>query len=114
MGIPRFPVRGLLKAKAELALSITDYNLKRLITIKETPACSSSVPDQREASPLLSTPTPRRRFCTACYTEAFNMSVLNLRPCYCLVRLGAGMRRKRRYKNDLCTERPSVKAITTS
>jgi transposase len=34
MGVPRFLVRGLLKAKAELALSITAYNLKRLITIK--------------------------------------------------------------------------------
>lgn len=38
MGIPRFLVRGLLKAKAELALSITAYNLKRLIAIKATPA----------------------------------------------------------------------------
>jgi hypothetical protein len=38
MGIPRFLVRGLLKAKAELALSITAYNLKRLIAIKGTPA----------------------------------------------------------------------------
>jgi transposase len=36
MGIPRFLVRGLLKAKAELALSITAYNLKRLIAIKGT------------------------------------------------------------------------------
>ena len=38
MGVPRFLVRGLLKAKAELALSITGYNLKRLIAIKGTPA----------------------------------------------------------------------------
>jgi transposase len=38
MGIPRFLVRGLLKAKAELALSITGYNLKRMIAIKGTPA----------------------------------------------------------------------------
>jgi len=37
MGIPRFLVRGLLKAKAELALSITGYNLKRLIEIKSVP-----------------------------------------------------------------------------
>lgn len=37
MGSPRFLVRGLLKAKAELALSITCYNLKRLIAIKGTP-----------------------------------------------------------------------------
>jgi transposase len=36
MGTPRFLVRGLLKAKAELALSITAYNLKRLIAIKGT------------------------------------------------------------------------------
>jgi transposase len=36
MGIPRFLVRGLLKAKAELALCITGYNLKRLIAIKGT------------------------------------------------------------------------------
>ena len=34
MGIPRFLVRGLPKAKAELALSVTAYNLKRLIAIK--------------------------------------------------------------------------------
>jgi transposase len=38
MGIPRFLVRGLLKAKAELGLSITAYNLNRLIAIKGTPA----------------------------------------------------------------------------
>lgn len=38
MGIPRFLVRGLRKAKAELALSVTAYNLKRLIAIKGTPA----------------------------------------------------------------------------
>ena len=38
MGIPRFLVRGLLKAKAELALSVTAYNLKRLIAIKGTSA----------------------------------------------------------------------------
>lgn len=37
MGIPRFLVRGLLKAKAELALSIIAYNLKRLIAIKGAP-----------------------------------------------------------------------------
>jgi transposase len=38
MGFPRFLVRGLLKAKAELALTVTGYNLKRLIAIKGTPA----------------------------------------------------------------------------
>lgn len=38
MGSPRFLVRGLRKAKAELALSITGYNLKRLIAIKGAPA----------------------------------------------------------------------------
>lgn len=38
MGNPRFLVRGLRKAKAELALSVTSYNLKRLIAIKGTPA----------------------------------------------------------------------------
>ena len=38
MGVPRFLVRGLLKAKAELALSVTAYNLKRLIAIKGTSA----------------------------------------------------------------------------
>jgi transposase len=37
MGIPRFLVRGLLKAKAEFALSVTSYNLKRLIAIKTVP-----------------------------------------------------------------------------
>ena len=34
MGVRRFLVRGLLKAKAEFALSVIAYNLKRLITIK--------------------------------------------------------------------------------
>lgn len=38
MGIPRFLVRGLQKAKAELALSITAYNLKRLIAVRGVPA----------------------------------------------------------------------------
>lgn len=38
MGVPRFLVRGLLKAKAELALSVIGYNLKRLIAIKGTSA----------------------------------------------------------------------------
>lgn len=38
MGFPRFLVRGLRKAKAELALSITGYNIKRMIAIKGVPA----------------------------------------------------------------------------
>ena len=33
MGHPRFLLRGLKKAKSELALSIMAYNLKRMITI---------------------------------------------------------------------------------
>jgi transposase len=38
MGAPRFLVRGLRKARSELALSVLCYNLKRLIAIKGTPA----------------------------------------------------------------------------
>jgi hypothetical protein len=38
MGIPRFLVRGLPKAKAELALGVLSYNLKRVITILGVPA----------------------------------------------------------------------------
>jgi transposase len=38
MGVPRFLVRGLKKARSELALSVLCYNLKRLIAIKGTPA----------------------------------------------------------------------------
>lgn len=37
MGLPRFLVRGLSKAKAELALSILGYNLKRVIGILGVP-----------------------------------------------------------------------------
>jgi hypothetical protein len=37
MGVPRFLVRGLRKARAELALCVTAYNLKRLIAIKGVP-----------------------------------------------------------------------------
>jgi transposase len=44
MGFPRFLVRGLRKAKAELALSITGYNLKRLIAIKGVPALLRALP----------------------------------------------------------------------
>lgn len=38
MGHPRFLVRGLIKAKAELALTVLSYNLKRAITILGVPA----------------------------------------------------------------------------
>ena len=38
MGHPRFLLRGLLKAKAELALSVLSYNLKRVINILGVPA----------------------------------------------------------------------------
>jgi transposase len=38
MGHPRFLVRGLVKAKAELALGVLSYNLKRVIAILGVPA----------------------------------------------------------------------------
>ena len=38
MAYPRFLVRGLLKAKAELALGVLSYNLKRVINILGVPA----------------------------------------------------------------------------
>lgn len=38
MGYPRFLVRGLEKAKAELALTVLSYNLKRVIRILTVPA----------------------------------------------------------------------------
>jgi transposase len=38
MGHPRFLVRGLLKTKAELALGVLSYNLKRVINILAVPA----------------------------------------------------------------------------
>jgi transposase len=38
MGYPRFLVRGLKKAKAELALGVMSYNLKRVINILGVPA----------------------------------------------------------------------------
>lgn len=38
MGIPRFLVRGLKKAKAELALVVLSYNLKRVINTLSVPA----------------------------------------------------------------------------
>jgi len=38
MGHPRFLVRGLTKAKAELALTVLSYNLKRVINILGVPA----------------------------------------------------------------------------
>lgn len=38
MGHPRFLIRGVIKAKAELALTVLSYNLKRAITILGVPA----------------------------------------------------------------------------
>ena len=38
MGLPRFLVRGLKKAKAELALGVLSYNLKRVINLLGVPA----------------------------------------------------------------------------
>ena len=38
MGYPRFLLKGLAKAKSELALSITAYNLKRTAAIPGVPA----------------------------------------------------------------------------
>jgi hypothetical protein len=38
MAHPRFLLRGLLKAKAELALGVLSYNLKRVINILGAPA----------------------------------------------------------------------------
>lgn len=38
MGLPRFLVRGLTKVKAEMALSVTAYNLRRVINILGVPA----------------------------------------------------------------------------
>jgi transposase len=38
MGLPRFLVRGLRKAKAELALGVLSYNLKRVINMLGVPA----------------------------------------------------------------------------
>jgi transposase len=38
MGLPRFLVRGLRKAKAELALTVLAFNMKRVINIRGVPA----------------------------------------------------------------------------
>lgn len=38
MGVPRFLVRGLRKAKAELALTVLAFNMKRVINIRGVPA----------------------------------------------------------------------------
>ncbi|MFL5071019.1 MAG: IS5/IS1182 family transposase, partial [Xanthobacteraceae bacterium] len=38
MGRARFLVRGLIKAKAELALGVLSYNLKRAIAVLGVPA----------------------------------------------------------------------------
>jgi transposase len=43
MGLPRFLVRGLRKAKAELALGVLSYNLKRVINILGVPALLSAL-----------------------------------------------------------------------
>jgi len=43
MGRPRFLLRGLKKAKAELALSILAYNLKRVINIQGVPKLLASL-----------------------------------------------------------------------
>jgi transposase len=44
MGHPRFLVRGLKKAKSELALSVLGYNLKRVINILGVPALLKALP----------------------------------------------------------------------
>ncbi len=38
MGMPRFLLRGLRKAKAELALAVLSYNFKRVINALGVPA----------------------------------------------------------------------------
>lgn len=43
MGYPRFLVRGLTKAKSELALTVLGYNLKRVINIQGVPALLSAL-----------------------------------------------------------------------
>jgi transposase len=43
MGLPRFLVRGLKKAKAELALGVLSYNLKRVINILGVPALLQAI-----------------------------------------------------------------------
>jgi len=50
MGYPRFLVRGGTKAKAELALTIMGYNLKRVITILGVPAILDALTDPAAAS----------------------------------------------------------------
>lgn len=47
MGHPRFLVRGLLKAKAELALGVLSYNLKRVINILTVPALLKALEPSR-------------------------------------------------------------------
>ncbi len=55
MAGPRFLVRGLKKAKAELALGVLSYNLKRVINLLEYPPCCwRSGPPQPESEwPIL-------------------------------------------------------------
>jgi transposase len=47
MGHPRFLLRGLLKAKAELALGVLSYNLKRVINILTVPALLTALEPSR-------------------------------------------------------------------
>jgi hypothetical protein len=47
MGHPRFLLRGLLKAKAELALGVLSYNLKRVINILTVPALLKALEPSR-------------------------------------------------------------------
>jgi transposase len=48
MGYPRFLVRGLTKAKAELALGVLSYNLKRVINILGVPALLAALQPVRQ------------------------------------------------------------------
>jgi transposase len=47
MGVPRFLVRGLRKAKAELALTVLAFNMKRVINILGVPALLQALHDAR-------------------------------------------------------------------
>ena len=46
LGLPRFLVRGLVKARAELALAILGFNLKRAINIRGVPALIEALKPQ--------------------------------------------------------------------
>jgi hypothetical protein len=45
--VPRFLVRGLRKAKAELALTVLAFNMKRVINILGVPALLQALHDAR-------------------------------------------------------------------